>query len=85
MNDKLRYSRQIELLKVTLSSFVGCHIDRLKEHLNLKAAKNIYYLCVSSCVKYCICIWERKLHSSQIANNLVRHPSKIGGHRAKVD
>ena len=71
MDDKLRYGRQIEVLKVTLSRFCGMSY-RLKEHLNLKAAKNIYYSCVFSCVKYCMCIWGGKVQLTQIANNLVR-------------
>ena len=50
---------------------------RLKEHLNLKATINIYYLCVFSCVKYCNFIWGFKSHLTQIGNNLVRPHSKI--------
>ena len=76
MDDKLRYGRQIEVLKVTLSRFCGMSY-RLKEHLNLKAAKNIYYSCVSSWVEYCICIWGRKLQLTQMENNLVRLYLKI--------
>ena len=74
--NKLRYGRQIEVLKVTLSRLCGMSY-RLKEHLNLKAAKNIYYSCVSSWVEYCICIWGRKLQLTQMENNLVRLYLKI--------
>jgi len=76
MDDKTRYGRPIEVLKVILSRFYEMSY-RLKEHLNLKAARNIYYSCIFSCVKYCICIWGGKLQLTQIANNVVRLHLKI--------
>ena len=69
IDDKLRYGKHIDHLCGKLSRLCGMSF-RLKHHLNVKSAKNIYYSCVYSSIKYCIGIYGGILQCNQTGNRL---------------
>ena len=64
LDENLKYHKQVNVIGNKLSRLSGISY-RLKEHLNLSAAKNFYYSCVYSAVTYCICIWGGILQCTQ--------------------
>ena len=44
----------------------------MKDYLNLKSAKNVYFSCIYSILTYCICVWGGVLSSSHRADRLIK-------------
>ena len=69
MDDKLKYERHIDYLCGKISKLCGMSL-RLKGHLDLKAARNVYYSCVYSSLMYCIGVFGGVLQCTQRGNRL---------------
>ena len=76
IDQKLKFQHQIDHVKKKLQQFSGISF-RIKNYLNLDAAKNLYYGCIYSVIKYCIVAWGGVLHCTQRAASLVRLQDKI--------
>ena len=66
---ELKYGKHVEYVCTRLSRLCGMSY-RLKQHLDLQSAKNIYYSCVYSTIKYCIGVYGGILQCNQTGNRL---------------
>ena len=62
VDDGFKFSSHIDQLKIRLSRFSGIAY-KLKNFMNLRAAKNYYYSCVYSTLTYCISVYGGALQS----------------------
>ena len=69
IDDKLKYDNHIKFLCNKTSRMCGMAY-KLKDHLNMHSAKNMYYACVYSVLVYCICVWGGLLASTRKADRL---------------
>ena len=71
IDDSCKFNTHIDLLKSRMSSLRGMSY-RLKNHLDIRAAKNVYYSCVYSIVSYGISVWGGALNCNHRADCLIR-------------
>ena len=69
IDEKLKYHAHLDHLCGKLSKLCGMTF-RLKGHLDLKSAKNVYYSCIFSVLTYCICTYGGVLQCTQRGNRL---------------
>ena len=69
VDEKLKYGKHVNYICTKLSRLCGMSF-RLRQHLDLQSAKNIYYSCVYSTIKYCIGVYGGILHCNQTGNRL---------------
>ena len=70
IDDKLKYQKQIDTLCLKTSRLCGVSY-RLRGHLNIRGAKNIYFSCIYSVLTYCICIYGGVFQNSQRGKRLI--------------
>ena len=56
LDDKLKFNKYVDHLCSILSRYCGMTF-KLRGHLDLQSAKNTYYSCIHSAIKYCICTY----------------------------
>ena len=56
LDKDLKFQSQVDHINSKLSSFCGITY-RIRNRLNLSAAKNMYYACVYSTMTYCMAVW----------------------------
>ena len=70
VDDKLKYQKQIDTLCTKTSRLCGVSY-RLQGHLDMRAAKNVYFSCIYSVLTYCICIFGGVFQNSQRGKRLI--------------
>ena len=76
VDESLKFHTHIDHLKSKLQQYAGITY-RLHRYFNDSAAKNLYYSCVFSAVKYCICVWGGVLQCTTRGAPLVRLHDRI--------
>ena len=76
LDDKLKFNKHVDHLCGILSRYCGMTF-KLRGHLDLKSAKNTYYSCIYSAIKYCICTYGGLLQSTQRGNRLKSQQNRI--------
>lgn len=71
VDDKLKYQDHIAMLCTRLARVRGITFN-LRKHLDIKAAKNVYYTCVYSILTYCICTWGGVFQETSRGDRLLR-------------
>ena len=56
IDNTLKFYTQVEHIQTKLYQLSGITF-RLKKHLNLSTAKNVYFSCVYSTLTYCLAVW----------------------------
>ena len=56
IDNTLKFYTQVEHIQTKLYQLSGITF-RLKKHLNLSTAKNVYFTCVYSTLTYCLAVW----------------------------
>ena len=64
LDDNLKFHDQIDYLCCRMSQMCGVTY-RLRDNLNLESARNVYYSCIYSVLKYCIGIWGGVLQCTE--------------------
>ena len=70
LDENLKYNEHLEYLCGRLSRICGMTF-RIKYHLNLRSAKNMYFSMIYSVVTYCICIYGGVLQCTQRGSRLI--------------
>ena len=76
IDEKLKYGGHIEYLRSTMSRMCGLSF-RLSKHLDVRAAKNIYFSCVYSVLTFSICVYGGVLQCTQRAQRLINYHEKV--------
>ena len=71
LDSSLKYNVHINYLCGRLSQLCGMTY-RLSSILNLESSKQVYFACVYSIVRYCICIWGGTLHFGHSTDRLCK-------------
>ena len=71
IDDSCKFNTHIDSLKSRLSSLRGMSY-RLRNHLDIRAAKQLYYSCVYSVAMYGIAVWGGALICNHRADSLIR-------------
>ena len=70
LDDNLKFHDHIEYLCGKMYQLCGVTF-RLRDNLNLESAKNVYYSCIYSVLKYCIGIWGGVLQCTERGTRLI--------------
>ena len=76
IDSSLKYHTQLNLIKAKFSQHCGASY-RLRNRLDLTAAKNLYYSCFYSVATYCICVYGGVMLCTQRAASIIKLQSKI--------
>ena len=70
IDENLKYNEHIELLCTKIAKL--CSISyRIRNDLNLKSAKNVYFSCIYSILTYCICVYGGVLQCTSRGDRLI--------------
>ena len=75
-DNRLKFQAHIDHLKLKLIQFTGITY-RLQRCLNITAARNLYYGCIYSIIKYCIVVWGGILQCTERGKPLISKHNKI--------
>ena len=76
IDSDLKFSSHLYHIKTKLSRFAGVSF-RLKNHFNVRTAKNYYYSCVYSVLTYCISTWGGSLLNGRRGDGIANKQKKV--------